>query len=192
MRHYGEGGRVAAETIEVAAAPAILASHPDDMRAAAARTLETKVIADLMEPWIDALLANVKNGNSAVRNPAKREPSTWPRQAKGVGFMEAPRGALAHWIAIRDGKIANHQAVAPSTWNAGPRDPSGQPGAYEAAPADRHHLAAISRRRERFKSIALTCHSKTLLYNSNQISRRAAQRRRPQGFGASGVWRNRV
>jgi hydrogenase large subunit len=47
--------------------------------------------------------------------------------------MEAPRGALAHWIVIDDGKIANYQAVVPSTWNAGPRDASGQPGAYEAA-----------------------------------------------------------
>ena len=47
--------------------------------------------------------------------------------------MEAPRGALGHWIVIRDGKIANYQAVVPSTWNAGPRDAKGQDGAYEAA-----------------------------------------------------------
>jgi hydrogenase large subunit len=47
--------------------------------------------------------------------------------------MEAPRGALGHWIVIENGKIANYQAVVPSTWNAGPRDAGGQPGAYEAA-----------------------------------------------------------
>jgi hydrogenase large subunit len=47
--------------------------------------------------------------------------------------MEAPRGALGHWIVIERGKIANYQAVVPSTWNAGPRDATGQPGAYEAA-----------------------------------------------------------
>jgi hydrogenase large subunit len=47
--------------------------------------------------------------------------------------MEAPRGALGHWIVIENGKIANYQAVVPSTWNAGPRDPQGVPGAYEAA-----------------------------------------------------------
>ncbi|HXZ94277.1 MAG TPA: nickel-dependent hydrogenase large subunit, partial [Burkholderiales bacterium] len=58
---------------------------------------------------------------------------TWPKQAQGAGFTEAPRGALAHWIVIRDGRIANYQAVVPSTWNAGPRDPKGQHGAYEAA-----------------------------------------------------------
>ena len=36
--------------------------------------------------------------------------------------MEAPRGALGHWIVIEDQKIANYQAVVPTTWNAGPRD----------------------------------------------------------------------
>ena len=54
--------------------------------------------------------------------------------------MEAPRGGLAHYIVIKDGKIANYQAVVPSTWNAGPRDPQNQPGAYEAALQDRHQL----------------------------------------------------
>ncbi len=54
--------------------------------------------------------------------------------------MEAPRGALGHWVVIRDGKIANYQAVVPSTWNAGPRDAEGVPGAYEAALQDNHKL----------------------------------------------------
>lgn len=47
--------------------------------------------------------------------------------------MEAPRGALGHWIVIENSRIANYQAVVPSTWNAGPRDAKGQPGPYEAA-----------------------------------------------------------
>jgi hydrogenase large subunit len=54
--------------------------------------------------------------------------------------MEAPRGALGHWIVIKDGKIANYQAVVPTTWNAGPRDPQGDPGAYEAALQDNTQL----------------------------------------------------
>ncbi len=106
----------------------------------AARTLETKLIADKMDGWLATLTANIKAGNLAVHNPAKWEPSTWPKHAKGVGYMEAPRGGLAHYIVIEDGKIANYQAVVPSTWNAGPRDPSGQPGAYEAALMDRHRM----------------------------------------------------
>ena len=107
----------------------------------AARTLETKIIADAMTGWFDSLIANIKAGDVAVHNADKWEPSSWPRESRGVGFMEAPRGGLAHWIVIEDGRIANYQAVVPSTWNAGPRDPKGQPGAYEAALADRHRLA---------------------------------------------------
>jgi hydrogenase large subunit len=107
----------------------------------AARTLETKIIADAMDSWLDDLMGNIKSGNLDVHNETNWDPSTWPSEAKGVGFMEAPRGGLAHYIVIKDGKIDNYQAVVPSTWNAGPRDPSGQPGAYEAALMDNHQLA---------------------------------------------------
>ncbi|MDE3240528.1 MAG: nickel-dependent hydrogenase large subunit [Paracoccaceae bacterium] len=106
----------------------------------AARTLESKIIADQMSVWYDALIANIRKGDMAVFNETKWDPSTWPAHAKGVGFMEAPRGALAHWIVIDNGKIGNYQAVVPSTWNAGPRDEKGQPGPYEAALMDRHQL----------------------------------------------------
>ena len=51
----------------------------------------------------------------------------------GVGTTEAPRGALAHWIVIKDKKIENYQLVVPSTWNASPRDAKGQRSAYEAS-----------------------------------------------------------
>ena len=106
----------------------------------AARTLESKIIVDQMQLWYDQLMANIKAGDLSVHDNSKWNPSSWPRQARGVGFMEAPRGALAHWVVIEDGKIANYQAVVPSTWNAGPRDPAGQPGPYEAALMDRHTL----------------------------------------------------
>ena len=99
----------------------------------AARTLESKIIADAMQGWYDQLIANIKAGDVRTFNEKKWEPSSWPKSAKGAGFMEAPRGGLAHYIVIEDEKIANYQAVVPSTWNAGPRDPMGQDGAYEAA-----------------------------------------------------------
>jgi hydrogenase large subunit len=99
----------------------------------AARTLETKIIADKMQTWFDLLVANIKAGDTKTFNDALWEPSSWPSSAKGVGYMEAPRGALAHWIVIKDQKIANYQAVVPSTWNAGPRDAQNQAGAYEAS-----------------------------------------------------------
>ncbi len=99
----------------------------------AARTLETKIIADKMQTWFDHLIANIKAGDTKTFNETLWEPSSWPSKAQGVGYMEAPRGALAHWIVIKDQKIANYQAVVPSTWNAGPRDGQNQAGAYEAS-----------------------------------------------------------
>ena len=106
----------------------------------AARTLETKIIGDTMQTWYDNLIANIQSGDTTTFNEAYWDPSTWPSEAQGVGYMEAPRGALAHWIVIKNGKIDNYQAVVPSTWNAGPRDPQGQPGPYEAALQDNHEL----------------------------------------------------
>ncbi len=99
----------------------------------AARTLETKIFADAMRGWYDTLVANIEAGDLETHNETLWDPSSWPKQARGVGYTEAPRGALAHWIVIEDGRIANYQAVVPSTWNAGPRDAAGQPGPYEAA-----------------------------------------------------------
>ena len=99
----------------------------------AARTLETKIMVDAMQGWYGQLVANIRAGELDTFNDKKWEPSTWPSSCQGVGFMEAPRGALAHWIVIKNGIIDNYQAVVPSTWNAGPRDPQGNDGPYEAA-----------------------------------------------------------
>ncbi|WP_058558124.1 nickel-dependent hydrogenase large subunit [Thiohalocapsa sp. ML1] len=106
----------------------------------AARTLESQIVADAMQGWYDQLIANVKAGDTKTFAEALWEPASWPKQAQGAGIMEAPRGALGHWIVIEDERIANYQAVVPSTWNAGPRDPQGVPGAYEAALAHNTQL----------------------------------------------------
>ncbi len=99
----------------------------------AARTLETAIIVDILPTWYDNLLANIRGGDLKTFNAELWDPATWPKRAQGVGRMEAPRGALGHWIVIEDGKTANYQAVVPSTWNAGPRDGLDQQGPYEAA-----------------------------------------------------------
>jgi len=104
----------------------------------AARGLECQWAADRLVESIDGLIANIKAGDVRTFNEQYWEPSTWPRHMQGVGLMEAPRGGLSHWIVVDDGKISNYQAVVPSTWNAGPRDMQGQPGAYEAALQDNH------------------------------------------------------
>jgi hydrogenase large subunit len=99
----------------------------------AARGLETRLIARWAKEFYGQLLSNIKNGDTRMFDNSKWDPETWPKQAKGVGLSEAPRGALAHWIVIKDKKIDNYQLVVPSTWNASPRDPKGQRSAYEAA-----------------------------------------------------------
>jgi len=99
----------------------------------AARGIETLVVAEQLVPWLDELAGAMGSGDLKVHNGEKWDPVTWPKEAKGWGFYEAPRGALGHWVRIVDGKIANYQCVVPSTWNGSPRDASGQPGAYEAA-----------------------------------------------------------
>ena len=93
----------------------------------AARALETKLIIDQTDAWVDELIQNIKFGDTL----------TWTRcklpegEAKGRAMTEVPRGALGHWIRIKDGVIANYQAVVPSTWDCSPRDASGKRGPYE-------------------------------------------------------------
>lgn len=99
----------------------------------AARGVESKLMIAQLPTWLTQLEDNIGRGDYRIHEGSHWEPSTWPNEAFGWGHHEAPRGSLAHWVHIKDGKIANYQAVVPSTWNAGPRDASGQRGAYEAA-----------------------------------------------------------
>lgn len=101
-----------------------------------ARGLETVIVGDWMRVDMDRLLENIKNGDETSFDRSKWEPDTWPKHAKGVGWMEAPRGALGHWIEIENKKVKNYQAVVPTTWNASPRDHNGVAGAYEQALKD--------------------------------------------------------
>ncbi len=119
----------------------------------AARTLETKLIADEMQGWYDDLVTNIRAGDTRTFNEKTWNPSTWPALAKGVGFTEAPRGGLAHYVVIENGLISNYQAVVPSTWNAGPRDAQNQPGAYEAALQDNHELQNVQQPLEILRTI---------------------------------------
>jgi [NiFe] hydrogenase large subunit/hydrogenase large subunit len=99
----------------------------------AARGVDCLMLARKSELWLKQLADNMGRGILEVHNGEKWDPATWPKEAQGFGYHEAPRGALGHWIRIENGAIANYQAVVPSTWNAGPRDASGQLGPYESA-----------------------------------------------------------
>ena len=97
----------------------------------AARGIETKIVADALRTFYDGLIGEINAGNTSTFADGNWEPSSWPRTAQGVGFMEAPRGTLGHWVVIKNREIDNYQMVVPTTWNASPRDHLGQPGAYE-------------------------------------------------------------
>ncbi|MFZ5428428.1 MAG: nickel-dependent hydrogenase large subunit [Thermodesulfobacteriota bacterium] len=94
----------------------------------AARGIETAVIAAEIEGWVKQLAANVKKGDTKLYQDWKM-----PDSAQGVGFVDAPRGALSHWIDIKGGKINNFQLVVPSTWSLGPRCAAGKLSPVEEA-----------------------------------------------------------
>ncbi|QJT08251.1 nickel-dependent hydrogenase large subunit [Oceanidesulfovibrio marinus] len=94
----------------------------------AGRGIETVVIANQIESWVNKLQANVSSGNTDLYTDWE-----WPKESEGVGFVNAPRGGLSHWIKQKDGVIENFQLVVPSTWNLGPRDESGALSPVEEA-----------------------------------------------------------
>ncbi len=82
----------------------------------------------------EELVANIKAGDIRTANMEQWDPSTWPSgELKGVGTYCAPRGALAHWVKIKDGKIANYQAVVATTWNGSPKDANAPARTMESA-----------------------------------------------------------
>lgn len=87
------------------------------------RALEFALVLPHMERWVQALQPGepfCTQGNL-------------PAQAQSLGLVEAARGALGHWLSIRNGRISNYQIIAPTTWNFSPRDAGGTPGALEQA-----------------------------------------------------------
>ncbi len=62
----------------------------------------------MMQTWYNNLIANIKAGDTKTFNEALWEPSSWPKQARGVGFMEAPRGATG---ALDRHRGRNHQEL---------------------------------------------------------------------------------
>ena len=125
--------RWAKKTLETAGSIAGMKLGPEVLHSTlgrhAARMIRTAVISELAKKHWTLLAENIGKGDTDIFNPP-----TFPKgEQRGFGFHEAPRGTLSHWIVIRDGRIANYQAVVPSTWNAGPRDANDVPGPYEAS-----------------------------------------------------------
>ncbi|WP_410288734.1 nickel-dependent hydrogenase large subunit [Desulfosarcina sp.] len=93
----------------------------------AARGIETAIIGDAMVGWLNELENNLYNGKNQIYQQYNLGTSS------GTGFLEAPRGALGHWIHIQGSTIDNYQMVVPTTWNLGPRCAKGVPGPLEQA-----------------------------------------------------------
>jgi ferredoxin hydrogenase large subunit/hydrogenase large subunit len=88
-----------------------------------ARGLESLWIARAAAEWLEEL---------DIDGPPAQD-FTIPETGVGVGLTEAPRGALGHWLEIKDYRIKRYQCVVPTTWNCSPRDDKDQPGAVEQA-----------------------------------------------------------
>ena len=94
----------------------------------ACRAIETKLVVDACYKWLDQLLVEMTKPGFKIQD---KEHWDTPDKGEGAGFYEPPRGALGHWINIKNKKIENYQAIVPSTWNASPRDEKGVRGQYE-------------------------------------------------------------
>jgi hydrogenase large subunit len=127
--------RLAGRVVEVGAlARQLVAGHPLARALAAAnggnvlsrvamRVVEIARVLPEMERWVEQLTPG--DPYCIVGD--------MPEYADGVGLVEAARGSLGHWLAVRHGRIHNYQIIAPTTWNFSPRDAQEQPGALEQA-----------------------------------------------------------
>jgi hydrogenase large subunit len=97
----------------------------------AARGVDAALAMVWLKDFFGQLMERVKTREVSTFNDERWEPKTWPAECEGVGLVEAPRGSLAHWIRIKDGKIQNYQLVVPTTWNGSPRDAHAQRSAFE-------------------------------------------------------------
>ena len=97
----------------------------------AARAIESAYISEYIFKFINQLVENIKYYDTETWT--KYTFDNLPKKAKGRTFLEVPRGVLSHFINIEDQVIKNYQVIAPTTWNASPKDSKDQRGPYEEA-----------------------------------------------------------
>ncbi len=98
-----------------------------------ARAMEAQLVVGRLEGWRAELARNFADGDLAIADTASWNPGTWPAVARGRSLGESPRGAVGHWVSIKDGRIDEYQVIDASTWNASPRDGRDRRGACEEA-----------------------------------------------------------
>ena len=115
-------GALAHTKIPLAAVHSTIGRH-------AARAVSCAVQVDELANQWQLLVGNIGKGDTATFN----KPVFPKGEVSGVGFHEAPRGVLSHWVVLNDGKITNYQCVVPTTWNAAPRNEGDAIGPYESS-----------------------------------------------------------
>ncbi|MDD9824649.1 MAG: nickel-dependent hydrogenase large subunit [Gammaproteobacteria bacterium] len=129
-----------------------------------------------MENWVRAQDL-LKRGETRVATQFKI-----PRRGRhiGVGFWGAGRGFLAHWCVINNGVLENYQICTPSTINACPRTPWGEPGAYERAVLNTPIIESNFQDEKQFKGIdilralrsfdpCMPCTTHVMLENTDRV-----------------------
>ncbi len=88
-----------------------------------ARALEAKKITEIMKILLQQIIPGVD----------VQKKYELPELASGRGLVDTTRGALGHWLKIRDKKISFYQIITPSTWDFSTRDDNGFRGTAEEA-----------------------------------------------------------
>ncbi|MFA6191044.1 MAG: nickel-dependent hydrogenase large subunit [Sulfurimonas sp.] len=96
-----------------------------------ARAIETSYICEYIFKLVSRLIQNVKYYDTDTWT--KFDFAAQEKNTKGRAFFEVPRGVLSHFVNIKDSKIENFSVIAPTTWNATPKNLDGLRGAYEEA-----------------------------------------------------------
>lgn len=82
-----------------------------------ARMQESLIVTKMLGEWLENDLEIHDNGRKYY------VPLEFKPKKTGAGHIEAPRGALGHWIKLDSyGKIAGYQIVSPTSWNLSPLD----------------------------------------------------------------------
>lgn len=88
-----------------------------------ARALELRKITKTALTWLDRLEPGAKSLDTRIAQDS----------GVGVGLHEAMRGALGHWISVKNGRVKHYQIITPSSINFGSRDETGTSSVGESS-----------------------------------------------------------
>lgn len=96
-----------------------------------ARAIESQYICEYIFKLMSNLMQNIKYDDTNTFT--NYDFNSMKKDTNDSCLLEVPRGVLLHSINIKDAKVKNYQVIAPTTWNATPKNYDGVRGAYEEA-----------------------------------------------------------